>query len=159
MHDEASDAHFESELDAHIADIHEWLDSQYRGKYRAGQTETCLEAVLVCQEERVPLPPWLIEALKNELELAVRRPVDWEQLKVAAQKANQERKRIALQRREWYLREAKDILKDNPTLNSEDRLARLISKRAEGAGHAAAPRTIRRHIRGILAKPSTRGQD
>ena len=59
MVDAAREAQFEEELDGHIEFIHEWLDEQYRRKYRPGDVELCLEAVLTCQTEKVPLPTWL----------------------------------------------------------------------------------------------------
>jgi hypothetical protein len=158
MADAAREAQFEEELDGHITSIHEWLDEQYRGKYQRGQVELCLEAALACQTEKVPLPTWLIEALGTEIELAVRRPLSWEQLQAAAQAANAERKRIAQRNRDWFWQEGQAVLELNPTIGSEDRLAELISRRAKGTEHEAAARTIRRHIRGILAKRSKHGQ-
>ena len=152
MADAAREAQFEEEWDGHIKSIHEWLDDQYRRKYRPGEVELCLEAVLACQTEKVSLPTWLIEALRAEIELAVRRPVGWEQLKAAAHEANEERKRIAQKKREWFWQEGNAILELNPTLGSEDRLAELISRKAKGTEFEAAPRTIRRHIQRSLGQ-------
>jgi hypothetical protein len=156
--DARREAQWEAELDEHIAVINEWLDDQYRRKYEPGQSQPCFEALLACQIERVPAPTWLIDALKKEIELALKRPIAWEQLKAAAQAANEERKRLAHKNREWFWQEGSAILELNPTLGSEDRLAELISRRAKGSEHEAAPRTIRRHIKGILAKRSKHGQ-
>ena len=158
MVDAAREAQFEEEFDGHIRVIHEWLDEQYRRKYRPGDVELCLEAVLTCQTEKVPLPTWLIEALRAEIELAVRRPVGWEKIKAAADEANEERKRIAQKKREWFGQEGNAILALNPTLGSEDRLAELISRRVKGTEFEAAPRTIRRHIQGGVAKRFKHGQ-
>ena len=159
MADAAREAQFESELDAHIADIHEWLDGKYGEKYKLGQTDLCFEALLVCQTEKVPSPTWLIEALRAEVELAVRRPIGWAQLKIAAQEANERRKSEAEKIRAWCMEQAAEVLMQNPTLNSESRLADLIATRAKGTDCGAVkPRTIRRHIKGILAKRAKRGQ-
>ena len=132
MVDAAEEAQFDSRLDAHIADIHEWLEGKYREKYRSGQTDLCFEALLVCQKEKVPAPTWLIEALRAEVELALRRSVGWAQLKIAAQEANELRKAEAEQNRAWCMEQGVEVLKHNPTLNSESRLAELIAARAKG---------------------------
>jgi len=157
MAEAARDEQFFCELDAYIAEIHEWLEAKYRAPYKPGGTETCLEAVLACKEAKAPLPDWLVEALKDEIELAVRRPVGWDKLKVAAREANQERQREAQEKRAWYLRQAEEMHSHNPAL-SASRIADLISARAEGTEFAAAPRTIRHHLEGFLAEPSKRGQ-
>ena len=152
------EAQFESELDAHVAEIYEWLEAQYQDKYERGRIDLCFEALFTCQIEKVPLPGWLIEALKAEFELAARRPVGWERFMLAAQEANEERKRLAQDNGHWFWQEGMKILGLNPTLGSEFRLAELISLRAKGSEHEAAPRTIRRRIKGILAKRSKHGQ-
>jgi hypothetical protein len=151
------EAELEAALEVRISDFHEWL-RQYRGRRRPGDVETLFEAVFACQEERVPLPVWVIEALKREFELALRRPVGWAALKNAAQEANMRRKEMARQNQERYLHEARQILEVNPTLHSESRLAELIAVKVRGGEYEATPRTIRRHISGILAKRSKRGQ-
>jgi hypothetical protein len=156
--DAVHEAQIEQVLDDNTTSVHEWLEAKYRTQYKPGETELCLEAVLACQEDKAPLPDWLVEALKQEIELAIRRPVAWEKLKAAAQEANEERKKLAHKNREWFWQEGKAILELNPTLGSEERLAELISRRAKGSEREAAPRTIRRHIKGILAKRSKHGQ-
>jgi len=157
MADAARDEQFFSEQDAHIADIHEWLEAKYRARYRPRETEVCLEAVLACQEGKAPLPNWLVEALKEEIALALRRPVAWDKLEVAAREANRERQEDAARRRDWYWRQAEEMHTHNPAL-SASRIADLISARAEGTEFAAAPTTIRHHLKGFLAEPSKRGQ-
>ena len=144
--DAIHEAQIEQVLDDNTASVHEWLEAKYHTQYQPGETEVCLEAVLACQEEKAPLPDWLVEALKQEIELALRRPVAWEALKLSAQAANQERRNVAERNGEWYRQHAQEILDENPRVGSVSRLAQLISKRAEGTEYAAAPRTIRRHL-------------
>ena len=61
--DAAHEAHIEEALDDNTASVHEWLKEKYQKRYRSGQTEICFEAVLACQNEKAPLPDWLVEAL------------------------------------------------------------------------------------------------
>jgi hypothetical protein len=143
--DAAHEAHIEEVLDDNAASVHAWLEEQYRKQYRPGQTETCFEAVLACQNDKAPLPEWLVEALKAEIELAVRRPLNWPKLEAAAREANRERQLEAQRKSAWYERQAEDMRKQNAAL-SVGRIAELVSKRAEGTEFAAAPRTIRRHL-------------
>ena len=156
--DAAYEAQIEEVLNDNTASIHEWLEAKYRASYKPGETEICLEAVLACKEAKAPLPDWLVEALKEEIALALRRPVALDKLKVAAREANRERQREAQEKSAWYWRQAEDIHTHNPTL-SASRIAVLISARAKGTEFAAAPRTIRHHLGGFLAEPSKRGQN
>ena len=151
--DAAHEAHIEEVLDDNTASVHEWLEAKYRLQYKPGRTEVCFEAVLACQEDKAPLPDWLVEALKDEVELALRRSIGWAQLKIAAQEANERRKAEAEQKREWCVAQAEEILKHNPTLNSVSRLAEIIAARAKGTEQGAIM------PRGMLAKRSKRGQN
>ena len=157
--DAAYEAQIEQALDDNTTSVHEWLEAKYHAQYKPGETQVCLEAVLACQDDKAPLPDWLVEALKQEIELALRRPIGWDKIEAAARQANQERKRVASQNREWYRQQAQEILDENPNVGSVARLAELIAKRAEGTEYTAAPRTIRRHIQRILAKRSKHGQN
>jgi hypothetical protein len=143
--DAAYEAQIEGVLDDNTASAHEWLEEKYRAHYKPGATEICFEAVLACQKDKAPLPDWLVEALKNEVELAVRRPLNWPKLEAAAREANRERQVEAQRKSAWYWRQAEDMRDRYPAL-SVGRIAELISKRAEGTEFAAAPRRIRRHL-------------
>ena len=157
--DAAFEAHIEQVLDDNTAFVHEWLERKYRAEYEPGQTELCLEAVSICQEEKAPLPDWLVDALKEEIKLALRRPVAWDKIEAAARQANRERKEEAERRKAWCQDQAKALMDRNPNINSESRLAELIAKRAADTEHdGLMPRTIRRHIQGILATRSKHGQ-
>lgn len=115
--------------------------------------------MLACQEEKAPLPDWLVEALKTEIELALRRPLGWEKIEAAVKEANRERQQEAACRKSWCLEQAMELLDRSPHINSESRLAELIAERSEGTEHSSIkPRTIRRHIQGILARLSKHGQ-